>query len=113
MKCEKCDGTGVIETGNNDFPCGCAAGSTARFNVAGVTGSVPGAYLKKEMTLDGAIARLQGWANDWEQIETRNKEHAHRADFIGDRRNYLAEAMQAKIKRDAYLHAIRILKGED
>ena len=35
MNCPKCKGTGVIETGNNDLPCDCPAGDTAKFNVAG------------------------------------------------------------------------------
>jgi len=34
-KCEKCNDTGVIETGNNDLPCDCPAGDTAIFTVAG------------------------------------------------------------------------------
>lgn len=40
--CEKCNGTGVIETGNNDEPC-----DGAIFNVAG-RGEVFGATLKEE-----------------------------------------------------------------
>ena len=31
-KCTKCDDTGVIDTGNNDFPCDCPAGDKAQFN---------------------------------------------------------------------------------
>lgn len=45
--CEKCNGTGVIETGNNDEPCDCPAGDGAIFNVAG-RGEVFGATLKEE-----------------------------------------------------------------
>jgi len=45
--CVDCNGTGVIETGNNDLPCSCSAGNKAIFNVAG-RGQVPGAVLKKE-----------------------------------------------------------------
>ena len=37
VPCTKCRGTGIIETGNNDLPCACPAGSFALFNVA--TGS--------------------------------------------------------------------------
>jgi hypothetical protein len=33
MKCPHCKDTGVIETGNNDFPCECPAGDTAIFNL--------------------------------------------------------------------------------
>lgn len=43
MPCPTCNGTGVNETGNNDLPCDCPAGATARFNVAGVKGDVSGA----------------------------------------------------------------------
>jgi hypothetical protein len=48
MSCPKCRGTGVIETGNNDLPCDCPAGDTAKFNVAGMPHPVDGAYLKRE-----------------------------------------------------------------
>lgn len=33
MKCPYCQDTGVIETGNNDFPCECPAGDLAVFNL--------------------------------------------------------------------------------
>lgn len=46
-KCSLCDDTGVFETGNNDLPCKCPAGQTARFNVAGVTGTVTGAEIEQ------------------------------------------------------------------
>lgn len=42
MSCKKCKGTGVVETGNNDLPCDCSKGDTAKFNVAGVKGAVTG-----------------------------------------------------------------------
>ena len=45
--CEKCDGTGVIETGNNDLPCSCPAGDKALFNHTGVSGQVTGAEIKR------------------------------------------------------------------
>lgn len=45
--CKECDGTGVIETGNNDLPCSCPAGDKAVFNVAG-RGTVSGKSLKDE-----------------------------------------------------------------
>lgn len=45
-KCERCDDTGVIETGNNDLPCDCPAGGAARFNVAGV-GNVSGEAVRR------------------------------------------------------------------
>ena len=41
-KCKRCNDTGVFETGNNDFPCSCPAGLTAKFNTGGarlVTGA--------------------------------------------------------------------------
>jgi hypothetical protein len=47
MKCEKCQDTGVIETGNNDLPCECPAGDKAIFNVVG--GQQTGAQLKREL----------------------------------------------------------------
>lgn len=34
MSCPTCNGTGVIETGNNDLPCDCPAGNTAKFNIS-------------------------------------------------------------------------------
>ncbi len=52
--CEECNGTGIIETGNNDLPCDCAAGDTTMFNVArivsgkAVTVAVSGGELKLE-----------------------------------------------------------------
>lgn len=46
-RCATCNGTGVIDTGNNDLPCDCPAGDVAMFNVAGL-GRVTGAQLKRE-----------------------------------------------------------------
>lgn len=46
-KCGKCNDTGVIETGNNDLPCDCPAGSTALFNEAGVEGPVTGEEIRR------------------------------------------------------------------
>lgn len=45
--CEKCDDTGVIDTGNNDLPCDCPAAANAVFNVAG-RGKMTGREIKKE-----------------------------------------------------------------
>lgn len=45
-KCEKCNGTGTIDTGNNELPCDCEAGNTAMFSVAGVDGNVTGEEIK-------------------------------------------------------------------
>lgn len=45
--CEKCNDTGVIETGNNDLPCDCPAGDKAVFNDASL-GHVTGKELKEE-----------------------------------------------------------------
>ncbi|PIZ98913.1 MAG: hypothetical protein COX77_03115 [Candidatus Komeilibacteria bacterium CG_4_10_14_0_2_um_filter_37_10] len=45
--CNKCLGSGVIETGSNDLPCDCSKGNTALFNQAGVDGPVTGAEIKK------------------------------------------------------------------
>jgi len=45
--CKKCEGTGVIETGNNDFPCECPFSDRVMFNVTG-RGQVSGATLKAE-----------------------------------------------------------------
>ncbi len=41
-KCKKCNNTGIIDTGNDDLPCDCDAGTSAQFNIAGVDGSVTG-----------------------------------------------------------------------
>jgi hypothetical protein len=46
-KCEKCNDTGVIETGNNDLPCTCPLGKTALFNQAGVEGLVTGEEIER------------------------------------------------------------------
>ncbi len=45
--CRDCNGTGVIDTGNNELPCSCPAGDRATFNVAG-RGQVSGSTLKQE-----------------------------------------------------------------
>jgi hypothetical protein len=45
--CNECNDTGIIETGNNDLPCNCPAGSKARFNRVGVIGTVTGEEIKK------------------------------------------------------------------
>lgn len=46
-RCKKCNGTGVIETGNNDLPCDCPAGDKALFNNAEVKGAVTGAEVRR------------------------------------------------------------------
>jgi hypothetical protein len=51
-KCNNCGDTGIIETGNNDLPCDCPAGSTAMFNEAGVSGLVSGAEIKRHFQND-------------------------------------------------------------
>ena len=48
--CEKCNDTGVIETGNNDVPCPCPAGDKAVFNVTG-EGHLTGAEIKRRNSL--------------------------------------------------------------
>lgn len=45
--CMNCSDSGVVESGNNDFPCHCPAGDKAKFNVSG-RGQVTGSELKKE-----------------------------------------------------------------
>ena len=45
--CDKCKDTGVIETGNNDFPCNCSTGDATLFNVTNVVGPVTGVEIKK------------------------------------------------------------------
>lgn len=37
FRCVRCCDTGVIETGNNDLPCDCAAGDKALFSIGGVS----------------------------------------------------------------------------
>jgi hypothetical protein len=44
--CSECNDTGVVETGNNDFPCDCPAGDTAKF--VDSRGAVDGKTLKRE-----------------------------------------------------------------
>lgn len=50
FKCEKCQDTGIIDTGNNDLPCDCAAGDRAEFNccVPGGLAVKTGNQLKRE-----------------------------------------------------------------
>lgn len=50
MTCPECNNTGVIETGNNDFPCSCPAGDRAVFNVAG-KGQMTGAEINQKPLL--------------------------------------------------------------
>jgi hypothetical protein len=47
MACPECKDTGVVDTGNNDFPCKCPAGKKAIFNVAG-RGQMTGAEIDEE-----------------------------------------------------------------
>lgn len=49
-KCGMCNGSGVVETGNNDLPCNCPAGDAALFNVTGVEGPISGALVKRRHT---------------------------------------------------------------
>lgn len=45
--CKKCNGSGIIGTGNNGLPCECPPGDRALFSVAGVDGPVTGKEVKK------------------------------------------------------------------
>ena len=45
--CDRCNDTGVWETGNNDLPCDCPAGKRAIFNVAGVSRPVTGEEVQR------------------------------------------------------------------
>ena len=47
FRCQKCNDTGSIDTGNNDLPCDCPAGDTALFNTCGVIGPVSGSQVKR------------------------------------------------------------------
>jgi hypothetical protein len=58
VKCEKCNDTGVYETGNNDLPCDCPAGDAALFNRSGVLGAVTGAEIKRHF-LNGSPEPLR------------------------------------------------------
>jgi hypothetical protein len=51
-RCNKCNDTGVIETGNNDLACECPAGNGALFNVAGVEGPITGAESRRHFLND-------------------------------------------------------------
>ena len=63
MNCEKCNGTGVYETGNNDLPCSCTMGATAVFNVLtedglkSMTGAEFNAHLEAEIQRKAAPQR--------------------------------------------------------
>jgi len=52
MVCEKCNDTGVYETGNNDLPCDCPAGDKALFNVCGVDGPITGKEMRQHFLND-------------------------------------------------------------
>lgn len=54
-RCLRCKDIGVIDTGNNDLPCNCAAGDTAKFNVAGVKGPITGAEVKRHHLNDSPV----------------------------------------------------------
>jgi len=56
--CQKCNDTGVIETGNNDLPCECPAGDTAKFNQSGVAGPITGKQIKRHF-LNGSPEPIQ------------------------------------------------------
>jgi hypothetical protein len=51
-QCDKCHGSGVWETGNNDIPCSCPAGKKALFNVAGIEGIVTGEEMERHLLND-------------------------------------------------------------
>ena len=53
-KCDKCNDTGVVETGNNDLPCDCPAGETALFNLGEVQGGPFTGALVKRHFLNGS-----------------------------------------------------------
>ena len=61
--CERCNGTGIDETGNNDLPCGCQAGERARFNVCGLIGEITGAEMKRHF-LNGSPEPIELGAED-------------------------------------------------
>jgi hypothetical protein len=73
MGCSKCNGTGSIETGNNDLPCDCRAGNSSQFNVAGVKGTVTGAEVKRHFLKDSPhrLPRKKGNLNA-EDLPGRN-----------------------------------------
>lgn len=58
--CSKCGDTGSIDTGNNDLPCDCPAGETAKFNQAGVRGPVTGREVKQHFLNDSPKPILLG-----------------------------------------------------
>ena len=45
--CNRCNDTGVIDTGNNELPCTCTKRDSAMFNVAGVSQPVNGVAVRK------------------------------------------------------------------
>lgn len=62
INCQRCRDTGVIETGNNDLPCSCPAGETAKFNIVEADGPVTGAELRRHFLNDSPepIGRRNG-----------------------------------------------------
>lgn len=68
MMCGNCNGTGVLDSGNGDFPCDCVAGDQVLFNVTGELGPVVGRDLKNRTSpvvpapgdmLKGALVQSQ------------------------------------------------------
>jgi len=59
VSCCKCHGTGVIESGNNDFPCDCPAGDVAVFNVASLKGPVT--KRGREIRASGSVPERNGF----------------------------------------------------
>lgn len=77
MDCSRCKDTGVIETGNNDLPCDCAAGDRALFNEAGVIGPITGAESKRHFQ-NGCPEPIQIWSG-----------YIHASDLPGRKRSDL------------------------
>lgn len=71
--CIHCNDTGVIETGNNDLPCNCIAGETAKFNLAGVAGSVTGAEMKRHFLNNSPHPIDPGFGFQASDIPGRNR----------------------------------------
>jgi hypothetical protein len=60
LPCVFCHDTGVIETGNSDYPCSCPAGDRAKFNVSTLVPAGGGRMTPVMETITGAEMKRRG-----------------------------------------------------
>jgi len=85
--CPRCNGTGSIETGNNDLPCDCPAGARAWFNVATKGGSRPkqGAEILADLTERVGLPREMAPSNTVREEDDMGVRFVDRSQAMIDR----------------------------